>query len=62
MIRLEVEPYCDHCEMFDADVERPEKAYSGTEEFILGDTVIRCKRRKLCSNLKRYLEKENGHD
>lgn len=73
MIRLEVQEYCHACSDFEPDVEKPEKYYSGTamsfflgsEEVIMTDTVVRCKYRKRCENLKRYLarvEKEANHE
>ena len=51
MIRLEVEPYCQECQDFEADVERPEcNLFFGTdpdgkkiELLTCSDTVIRCK-------------------
>lgn len=53
MIRLEVEPYCQECQDFEADVERPEcNLFFGTdpdgkkiELLTCSDTVIRCKYR-----------------
>lgn len=51
MIRLEVEPYCQECQDFEADVERPEcdllfgVDYDGKTLTYLqySDTIIRCK-------------------
>lgn len=65
MIRLEVQEYCHACSDFEPDVEKPEKYYSGSEEVIMTDTVVRCRYRKRCENLKRYLaraEKEANHE
>lgn len=49
MIVLEVEPYCQECLSFEPDVEKPEKIIgwgeNKKEEYILGDTVIRCEYR-----------------
>lgn len=58
MIKLEVQPYCQDCMVFDPDVERPQKVYNLDEELIISDTIIRCSRRKTCAGIKRYLEKE----
>lgn len=55
MIRLEVQEYCHACSDFEPDVEKPEKYYSLAEEVIMTDTVVRCRYRKRCENLKRYL-------
>ena len=65
MIRLEVQEYCHACSDFEPDVEKPEKYYLGSEEVIMTDTVVRCRYRKRCENLKRYLtrmEKETNHE
>lgn len=64
MIRLEVQEYCHACSDFEPDVEKSEKYYSCSEEIIMTDTVVRCRYRKRCENLKRYLartEKEANH-
>ena len=62
MIKLDVQPYCEDCLMFEADVEKPARMYGcdGIREaaIIQTDTVVRCSRRKLCEGLKRHLEKE----
>ena len=58
MIRVEVQSYCEHCRIFEADVERPAILHNMLdEELVLGDTVIRCARRRQCENIKKYLEK-----
>lgn len=65
MIRLEVQEYCHACSDFEPDIEKPEKYYLGSEEVIMTDTVVRCRYRKRCENLKRYLtriEKETNHE
>ena len=60
MIRLEVQEYCHACSDFEPDVENPEKCYYlGSKEFIMTDTVVRCRYRK------RYLariEKEANYE
>ena len=62
MIKLDVQPYCEDCLMFEADVEKPAGMYGcdGIREaaIIQTDTIVRCSRRKLCEGLKRHLEKE----
>ena len=67
MIKLDVQPYCEDCLMFEADVEKPARMYGcdGIREaaIIQTDTIVRCSRRKLCEGLKRHLEKEmRGED
>ena len=52
MIRLEVEPYCQNCQNFDAEVN---KMY-GDDTPVL--TVISCVRSAHCARLVRYLEKK----
>ena len=49
-IKLEVQPYCENCLVFDADVERP---------LYQTDTVIRCSYRKCCAMLIRYVAEES---
>lgn len=63
MIRLDVQDYCQQCLEFTPDVEMPQKAYGlnsdGSEiEFVLSDTVVRCRYRKRCEAIKRYLDKQ----
>ena len=61
MIKLDIQPYCEDCLMFDADVEKPTRmyGYDGVERAVIQtDTIVRCSRRKLCEGLKRHLEKE----
>ena len=58
MIKLDIQPYCEDCQIFEADVDEPIKMHSSNGEIILTDTVIRCTKRNLCHGLKRYLEKE----
>ena len=62
MIKIDIQPYCEDCLMFEADVEKPARMYryDGIREaaIIQTDTVVRCSRRKLCEGLKRHLEKE----
>lgn len=56
MIRVEVEDYCQTCQDFIADVVSAQKYYSGKEEVMLTDTVVRCGHRRRCSAIARYLE------
>lgn len=63
MIRIDVQPYCDCCLDFTPDVEPPERlyysSYDGGQEYeSTSDTVIRCKYRKRCANMVRYLQKQ----
>lgn len=59
MIKLEVQPYCQNCLVFDPDVEAPVRACNMYgDDVYTSDTIIRCSRRKTCAGIKRYLEKE----
>lgn len=58
MIKLDIQPYCQNCLNFEADVESPERAYAGSDIVYQTDTIVRCERRKYCENMKRYLERE----
>lgn len=57
MICLEVEPYCDDCQGFDADVIRPERTYADNE-VVMSNTIVRCKYRNRCRAIKKYLERQ----
>lgn len=63
-IKLEVQPYCENCTIFDADVEHPRKLYKtgatviDPYEVFQTDTIVRCEHRNTCAGLMRYLEKE----
>lgn len=58
MIKLDIQPYCQNCLNFEADVEPPKRAYAGSDIVCQTDTIVRCERRKYCENMKRYLERE----
>ncbi len=69
MIRVEVEGYCSECLDFQPDVEKPQKLYANVTEItmtdteiIVTDTVIRCKNRKRCEHIRRYLERKCTDD
>ena len=58
MIRLEVEPYCQECQDFEADVERPEcNLFFGTDP----DGKYRNRCRRLSEYLKRQKGEENAN-
>ena len=58
-IKLEVQPYCRDCTIFEADVEMPSKYVDSFNIPCQTDTIVRCSRRNVCAGIKRYLEKEN---
>lgn len=60
MILLQVKDYCHACTEFAADVKSPVKMSpaGSPDEYILGDTIVRCVNHKKCANLKRYLENQ----
>lgn len=71
MIRIEVQPYCDKCRVFEADVEKPEVTYQQVYDHInmmpktishQTDTVVRCVRRNQCENIKRFLERQEKEE
>lgn len=62
MITLDVKPYCQSCLDFEPDVEKPEKLYGESIEYIISDTVIRCRYRKRCEAIKRYLDKQKENN
>lgn len=58
MIRVEVEEYCNHCLDFSPDVTNAERVCIGDGEVVVGDTIIRCKYRKRCGAITRFLKKQ----
>ena len=57
-IRLEVEEYCHECMDFTADVTNPQRVRNGSGELTMSDTIVQCKYRKRCHNIKEYLERK----
>jgi hypothetical protein len=62
MIKLDVKPYCHDCRAFEAEVEGPEVLLDcfGNEALVT-DTYVRCKKRRSCEAICKYL-KENKND
>lgn len=58
MIQVQVEEYCNDCLDFTADVFAPAKVYTADGECNIGDTVIKCKYRKRCAAITRFLEQK----
>lgn len=66
-IRLEVEPYCETCLDFEADVTKPARTtvWSIAPSSAITsqtDTIVKCKYANRCSNLIRYLNRQNKGD
>lgn len=57
-IKLEVQPYCRDCTIFEAEVEVPSKYVDSFNMPCQTDTIIRCGHRNTCAGLMRYLKKE----
>ena len=59
-IRLDVQPYCENCPGFEADVDKNKLEMLSDFKVadVIHETTVRCKRRKTCEGIKRYLEKE----
>ena len=64
MIRVEVQDYCQSCLEFEVDVENPTLLYVASKVVEQTDTVIRCKHRTRCENIKHHIdkEKEKSHE
>lgn len=62
MIKIDVQPYCDECRDFEPDVEYPQTYYFDNEEVYIDDTTVRCKKRKRCEAIKRYLERRSKNE
>lgn len=57
-IKLDIQPYCECCLDFEADVTKPEKLFT-LDEIILGNTIVRCKYARRCENIKKYLLRQD---
>ena len=55
MIRVDVEDYCQDCLDFHPDVVKAERVVLG-DAASYTDTIIRCKYRKRCAGITRFLE------
>lgn len=60
MITIDIQPYCERCLEFSPDVEYPSRYFADNDEIIQSDTIIRCKYRKRCELIKRYLERQKS--
>lgn len=58
MIKLEVEDYCQDCEVFEADVQHPDIYFAEGERFVVGDTIVRCEHRKVCKHVVEWTNKK----
>jgi hypothetical protein len=58
LIRLEVEDYCASCLDFSPDVSKPDRYFIGNNELVMSDTLIRCKYRKRCAGIRRFLDQQ----
>ena len=61
-IILEVQPYCATCPDFEADVTRPNKVQVYVDEFILSDTIVKCRYAKRCENIRKFLAKQDKEE
>lgn len=62
MIELDIKPYCQNCNRFEAAVQR-QTLYGGVsaitrEEIYICETRVKCQHRGECSQLFRYLQDE----
>ena len=57
MIVLDVKSYCSDCLSFEPDVESPVRYYADFEVVSQSDTIVRCKHRRRCDAMVRYLER-----
>lgn len=60
MIKLDIQPYCECCDGFEPEVRRSDVLYAvGGEAIEVGeDMFVRCKYRKRCENMVRYLQRQ----
>ena len=58
MIKLDVKPYCNDCPDFTPDVEAPVHYYADFDVVAASDTIVRCKYRKRCESMVRFLQNQ----
>ena len=58
MIKLEVEDYCQECQGFEPDVDASDFYNPLNQNENIRDTIVRCRYRKRCANMVRYLERK----
>lgn len=58
MIKLDVEGYCHECLDFCPDVIKPERVIAPSTDAYYTDTIIKCKYRKRCGGIMRFLENQ----
>lgn len=58
MIKIDVQPYCQDCQVFEADVANAHKTINDDGEFDLTDTIVQCRRRNLCAGLVKHFRKQ----
>lgn len=58
MIVLDAEDYCQECPSFEPEVDTIGWTDTLTQKEVIRDTVIRCRYRKRCANMVRYLERK----
>ena len=58
MIRVEVRDYCHDCFDFEANVQGAEEYQINGKPSGQTDTIIRCRQRNRCENIRKYIEKE----
>lgn len=62
MIKLDVEDYCQECQGFEPDADTSDFYNPLNQNECVRDTIIRCRYRKRCANMVRYLERKLRND
>lgn len=60
MIRVDVEDYCQSCMEFTPDVTPPQRSFSENGAVKQTDTIIQCRHRRRCENIKKYLLRQEN--
>lgn len=58
MIELDVEPYCENCPDFDADVAKSIPCFTmecSEQVNFIGNTIVRCSRRYACKAIEQTI-------
>lgn len=62
MIFLDIKDYCQKCNHFEADVEKPRSVYSCGQEVKIGDFIVRCEHREICERMRIQFSHPDGED
>lgn len=62
MIFLDIKGYCQKCNYFEADVEKPKTLNCDGRKIKIGDFIVRCKHRDICERMSLEFSHPNEED